>query len=281
MGVEREGAGRRFLVTGANAGIGRATAEELARRGGSVILVCRDPERGKTAREEIRAATGNERLDLLIADLSSQRQVRRLADEVLERYERLDVLLNNAGVITRERRVTEDGLEWQFAVNHLAPFLLTNLLRPLLAASAPSRVVNVASKAHRGATLDFEDLQMERGYRSLKAYGRSKLANLLFTRELARRWEGTGVTANALHPGVVSTKLLFTAARITRFLSLFFRSPERGARTSVYLATAPEVQGVTGEYFVDRRPREPSPEARDPELARRLWEESLRLVGLS
>lgn len=273
--------GRRFLVTGANAGIGKATAEELARRGGSVVMVCRSPERGEAAREEIRAATGNDGVDLLIADLSSRRQVRGLADEVGERYDRLDVLVNNAGVITKERRLTEDGFEWQFAVNHLAPFLLTNLLRPLLASSAPSRVVNVASKAHRGASLDFEDLQMEREeYRPLKAYGRSKLANLLFTLELARRLEGTGVTANALHPGVVSTKLLFTAARVTRFLSFLFRSPERGARTSVYLATSPEVDGVTGQYFVDGRPREPSPEARDPDRARRLWEESRRLVGL-
>lgn len=267
-----------ILITGGNAGIGRATAERLASLGHTVVLVCRDRGRGEAARREIASSTGNQRVDLLVADLSSQRQIREVASEFLSRYDRLDVLINNAGVLTRRRRVTEDGLELQLAVNHLAPFLLTNLLLERLRGSAPSRVVVVSSEAHRGGRIDFSDLQGERSYSGLRAYRQSKLANILFTRELSRRLQGSGVTVNALHPGVVRTGLLFTGWRIAHLARPFLRTPERGAEGSVYLAVSPEVTGVSGRYFVDLRPVEPSPRAQDPETAKRLWEESEALT---
>lgn len=267
-----------ILITGGNAGIGRATGERLASLGHTVVLVCRDRGRGEAARREIASSTGNQRVDLLVADLSSQRQIREVASEFLSRYDRLDVLINNAGVLTRRRRVTEDGLELQLAVNHLAPFLLTNLLLERLRGSAPSRVVVVSSEAHRGGRIDFSDLQGERSYSGLRAYRQSKLANILFTRELSRRLQGSGVTVNALHPGVVRTGLLFTGWRIAHLARPFLRTPERGAEGSVYLAVSPEVTGVSGRYFVDLRPVEPSPRAQDPETAKRLWEESEALT---
>ena len=272
------------LITGANAGIGKATAEELARRGAVVVMVARDQGRGEKAREEIVQATGNRQVELLLADLSSQAQIRGLAEEFRARYDRLDVLINNAAVFTRERRTTEDRIELQFAVNHLAPFLLTNLLLDLLKKSAPSRVVTVSSEAHQRTSMNWKDLQGERGYSGLKAYSQSKLANVLFTKELARRLEGTGVTANALHPGVIGTNLLFSGFGPLRLLGplfkFFMKRPEQGARTSVYLATSPEVEGVSGEYFKDGKRTAASPQAQDAEAARRLWEISAELTGL-
>jgi NAD(P)-dependent dehydrogenase (short-subunit alcohol dehydrogenase family) len=223
-------------------------------------------------------ATGNSAVDILISDLSSQRQLRELASAFRSRYGRLDVLINNAAVITRDRRVTEDGLELQFAVNHLAPFLLTELLLDLLKASAPSRVVTVSSEAHREGRIDFDDLQGERSYRALRAYRQSKLANILFTHELSRRLRSSGVTANTLHPGAVATRLLFTGWRIARLVRPFLRKPTRGADLSVYLALSPEVTGVSGRYFVGGRPTEPSRRASDPEAAKRLWEVSAALA---
>lgn len=269
---------RVYLITGANAGIGRAAAERLAASGGRVVMVCRDRARGEAARREIIDATGNPAVDLLIADLSSQRQIRELAAEVRSHYDRLDVLINNAAVITRERQVTESGLELQFAVNHLAPFLLTELLLGLLEASAPARVITVSSEAHRTGRIDFDDLQGKHSYRGLRAYRQSKLANILFTRELARRLQGGRVTANTLHPGAIATRLLFTGWRIARLVRPFLRQPARGAETLVYLALSPEVTGVSGRYFVDNRPTEPSRRASDPETARRLWEVSEALT---
>lgn len=269
---------RVYLITGANAGVGRATAERLAETGAQVVLVCRDRGRGEAARREIVAATGNKGVELLIADLSSQRQVRELAAEFLSRYERLDLLINNAAVLPRRRQVTADGLEQQFAVNHLAPFLLTNLLLDILRRSAPSRVVTVSSEAHREGRIDFADLQGERSYRRLRAYRQSKLANILFTRELSRRLQGSGVTANSVHPGVVATKLLFSGWRSAGLVRPFLRSPEGGARPVSYLALSPEVAGISGRYFVDRRPVEPSSRAQDPETAKRLWEVSEELT---
>ena len=276
--------GKVCLITGANAGIGRATAEELARRGAVVVMVARDQGRGEKAREEIVQATGNRQVELLLADLSSQAQIRGLAEEFRARYDRLDVLINNAAVFTRERRTTEDRIELQFATNHLAPLLLTNLLLDLLRKSAPARVITVSSEAHQRTSMNWKDLQGERGYSGLKAYSQSKLANVLFTKELARRLEGTGVTANALHPGVIGTNLLLGGFGPLRLLGplfkLFLKDPEQGARTSVYLAASLEIEGVSGGYFKDEKRAAASPQAEDPEAARRLWEISAELTGL-
>jgi len=272
------------LVTGANSGIGKATALALATRGATVAMVCRDRGRGEAARAEIAEMSGNEAVELLVADLSSQGATRKLAEEFARRHRRLDVLVNNAGAIIGTRRLTEDGVEATFALNHLAYFLLTNLLLDVLKASAPSRIVNVSSNAHKGATINFDDLQMERGYAGMRAYGHSKLANVLFTYELARRLEGTGVAANCMHPGVVATKLAKDAALWLRILwplmSPMLLSPEKGAETVVYLASSPDVEGVTGEYFVEKTPVTSSAESHSEEVAKRLWDISAELVKL-
>ena len=276
--------GKICLVTGANAGIGKAAALGLARRGATVVLLCRSEARGAAARTEIERGGGEAPVHLLAADLASMRQIRRVAEEYLQRFGRLDVLVNNAGVLAwRERRVSEDGLELTFAVNHLAPFLLTGLLLDRLRTSAPSRVVTVSSGAHRRVELDFDDLQNERGYDPFDVYSQSKLANVYFTYELARRLEGTGVTANCLHPGVVSTALFRDMKwwqRVALFLGRpFLLSPERGADTAVHLAADPGVAAVTGHYFEKRKSVKSSPVSYDPDLARRLWELSEALTG--
>jgi len=275
--------GRVVLVTGATSGIGLAAARALAGLGARTLLVARDRARGEAACEEIRRATGSDRASLLVADLATGGGVHRLASEVRERTDRLHVLLNNAGAIYTERQLSPDGIEMTFALNHLGYFRLTRELLPLLEAGAPSRVVNVSSSAHRQGHMDWDDLLGERRYSGWKAYGQSKLANILFTRELSRRLGGKGVTANALHPGVVATgfghnnrgffKLLVTLG------APFLTSPEKGARTSIYLASAPGLEGVTGKYFVACREREPSAEARDDAAARRLWELSEGMVA--
>lgn len=266
------------LLTGGTSGIGRAAAEQLASSGVRLVLISRDRSRGESARRSIVSATGNDHVDLIFADLSSQSEIRAGAAEFLDRYDRLDVLIHNAGLLTRERRESREGLELQFAVNHLAHFLLTDLLIERLRASAPSRIVVVASEAHRAGRIDFGDLQGERSYHRLRAYRQSKLANLLFVRELARRLKGSGVTVNGLHPGVVDTGLLFSGWRIARLIKPFLRTPAEGARELVYLALSPEVAGVSGCYFVDRTPTEPSRLATDPEAAKRLWEVSEELT---
>jgi NAD(P)-dependent dehydrogenase (short-subunit alcohol dehydrogenase family) len=277
-------AGRVCVVTGATRGIGRATAEGLARVGARVVLVCRRKEDGDAVAREI---TAQSRVvpDLVTADLSSQTSIRQAAGYLRGRYPRLHVLINNAGVIPRNREVTVDGLEMQFAVNHLAYFLLTNLLLSQLQAGAPSRIINVSSGAHSHATLDFDDLQSERGYEPKPVYSRSKLANILFTYELARRLTGTGVTANCLNPGVVATGMLadymgipLAGAALAR---TFGAKPEEGAGTSIYLASSPEVESVTGMYFERKRPIASSRASHDEAAARRLWEVSERLTGLS
>lgn len=271
------------MVTGANAGIGRVTALVLARMGATVIMVCRNRERSEPVLREIRQATGNQEVHLMIADFASQRSIRELAAAFRRRYDRLDVLVNNAGAINFDRSLTEDGLETTFAVNHLGYFLLTNLLLDRLVASAPARVINVSSNAHRAGRIDFDDLQGARRYSGWKAYAQSKLANILFTVELARRLEGTGVTVNALHPGFVSSNFA-TGTPLSRLgmrlLRPFTITPEKGAETSIYLATSPEVEGVTGRYFVRKRVVEPAPAATDPAAARRLWQVSAELTGL-
>ncbi len=274
--------GKVCVVTGANSGIGRVTAIDLAGRGATVVLICRDHAGGSAVVEEIGRRGGN--AVLLIADLASQRQVREVAAAFLKRFDRLDVLINNAGVAGWSTRFeTEDGLERTFAVNHLAPFLMTNLLLDTLKASAPSRVVTVSSAAHRNYTIDLDDLQGERRYSGFGAYSRSKLANILFTHELSRRLEGTGVTANCLHPGVVATGIFRNVPAWLRviFTSRLVMSPERGADTTIYLATAPELAEVSGQYFVKRKPVRPSRASRDAETARRLWWASEVLTAAS
>jgi retinol dehydrogenase-12/retinol dehydrogenase-13 len=273
--------GRVCVVTGASGGMGRAAARELARRGATVALVVRSRERGEAVAGEIARDTGRRDARVVLADLARQADVRRAAGEILAAYRRVDVLLNNAAVYTRRRTLTEDGIEMQWAVSHLAPFLLTHLLLPRMRESASARVVTVSSGAHRGGELRWSDLEMRgRRYRGFRQYANTKLANVLFTRELARRTAGTGVTANALHPGVVATELLMNGFPPIRLFRRWMRTPEQGAATAVYLATSPQVATVTGEYFVDERPVAPSPAATDDEAARRLWELSERAVGL-
>jgi NAD(P)-dependent dehydrogenase (short-subunit alcohol dehydrogenase family) len=273
---------RVVLITGATDGIGAAAARELARRGATLVIVGRNPDKTARVVERLRGETGNERVEGLTADLSAQPDVRRLAEQFRQRHDRLHVLVNNAGAVFHPRRLSADGLEMTFALNHLGYFLLTELLLDVLKASAPARVVNVASAAHRRARLDFDDLQNERRYRAFQVYSQSKLANLLFTSELARRLRGTGVTANALHPGVVLSRFGAEAGWVGRLLRsltwAFSISPEEGARTVVYLAASPEVEGVTGEYFVEEKVAVSSAAARDEPAARRLWEVSESLT---
>ena len=269
---------RRVLVTGGNAGIGKATAVALAKRGDDVVITVRDSAKGERAAQDIRAKTGRD-VTWMIVDLAALESVRCFTDEFVARYSRLDVLINNAGLILGERRVTDDGFEETFAVNHLGPFLLTTRLLPLLRSSAPSRIVNVSSRMHVRAIhgIDFDDVQRNRRYRAMEVYAESKLANLLFTSELARRLAGTGVTANAVHPGVVATNFSLDGdadgiiAWFYRWAAPFMRTPERGAETSVYVATHPDLDGISGGYFASCRRRKPSRAARDDEAARRLW----------
>ena len=276
--------GRTCLVTGANRGIGFAIAHGLAAQGAHVILVVRDEKAGNAAAEEIRRVTENDAVDVLVADLSSQASIRELAEQVLTRYRRLHVLVNNAGVITRRRSLTVDGIETQFAVNHLAYFLLTSLLLQRLRTSVPARIVVMASDAHWTHELDFEDLQLSRGWRPVRAYSQSKLANVLFAYELARRLSGTGVTVNCAHPGGVATKLLASAFPLptitTPLVYRFAASPARGAETPLWLATAPELDEITGKYFVRRKAVPSSAATYDLFAARQLWDESARLTGL-
>lgn len=278
-------AGRTVLVTGATSGIGRATALGLATMGAHVAITGRDRGRTEDAALKISAA-GGIKVEVFVADLSSQAQVRRLASEVLDGLPRINVLINNAGGYWSSRHVTADGLERTFAVNHLAPFLLTNLLLDRLERSAPARVVTVASGAHTNGRIDFENLQGEHSYSGSRAYSQSKLASVLFTYQLARKMRGSAVTANALHPGVVRTSFgAEDPARIQRLLIPFLRpvmkSPAQGAATSIHLASAPELEQVSGRYFANRRPKKSSTRSNDLAVAARLWEASADLVGLT
>ena len=274
------------LVTGANSGIGREACVALASMGAHVVMVARDPARGEAALREVRSRSGNSGGELMLADLAVQESVGELARSFSRRHRRLDVLINNAGALYSERSVTPDGFERTFAVNHLSAFLLTNLLLPALRAGSPSRIVNVASRAHRrGGPLDFDDLQSERRYIPFRVYGRSKLANILFTYELARRLEGTGVTANCLHPGVVRTGFAQGEKGAT---GMFFRlirplmlTPRKGAETLVYLAASPQVAGVSGHYFVGKKPVRSHRRTYDTAAARRLWTVSAAMTGLN
>lgn len=280
--------GKVCVITGANAGIGRATALGLAELGATVVLVCRNPDLGQAAVQEIKAASGNQAVDMLQADLSSQAAVRQLAADFRARYSQLHVLINNAGIAPVRRSVTADGIESTLAVNYLAPFLLTNLLLDEFKASAPARVVNVAGDFHRKATIRFDDLMSEQDYSGAAANNQAKLALILFTYELARRLEGTGVSANCLHPGPTATDgplhdpdLSAFSRAMYRIVRVFFQSPEKGAETSIYLASSPEVDGVTGKYFIKKRAVESSPESYDAAIALRLWDVSAQLTGLA
>lgn len=272
-------AGRRVVLTGGTNGIGLAAAEALAARGARLTLVARSASRASAAAARIsQMAPSAPPVDVVLGDLATVAAVRRIGHEIAERYPRIDVLINNAGALFSSRRLTADGLEMTRALNHLAPFTLTTTLLERLIVSAPARIITTSSAAHRGARIPFDDLDAARGYGGfgLTRYGQSKLANILFTVELARRLEGTGVTANCFHPGVVNTGfnrnngLLLSVAMLA--IAPLARSPRRGAETLVWLADAPEVSGISGAYFVDKRPVQPSPAARDAAAARRLWE---------
>jgi NAD(P)-dependent dehydrogenase (short-subunit alcohol dehydrogenase family) len=278
-------AGKTVLVTGATTGIGKMTALGLARLGPTLVIVGRDPARAEAARAELATASGNPKIEILLADLSSQASIRKLALDFQAKHEQLHVLVNNAGAIRMERSVTVDGVESTFAVNHLAYFLLVNLLLDVLKKSAPARIVNVSSQVHVRGKLDFADLNHEKSYKGFQVYSDSKLANVYFTYELARRLEGTGVTVNCLHPGVVASN--FGQGDGTGWLRFavklakpFFITPADGAKTSIYLASSPEVEGVTGKYFDKCKPAESSRRSHDPAVAQQLWSVSEQLTGL-
>jgi len=273
--------GKVCIVTGANTGIGKETARALAMGGAHVVIGCRDPVRGAAACAELAADVDGAELTALDLDLASLASVRAFAAEFIARFDRLDVLVNNAGIWSGRRQLTTDGFELTFGVNHLGHFLLTHLLRDRLIASAPARVVTVSSALYARGRIDFDDLQTERSYSRTRAYGAAKLANVLFTVELARRLEGSGVTANVLHPGAVASDFIRELPDFIRWAAgLVLASPERGARTSVWAATSPELAGVSGAYFSGCRIRALRGPARDPEIAARLWEVSADLAGL-
>ncbi len=275
------------LVTGASSGIGKAAAKGLARIGASVVMVCRNHIRGEAALSEIQKETGNSSVDLLVTDLSSQEAICQLAEEFKDRYQYLHVLVNNAGVYYSKRHVTIDGIEEMFAVNYLARFLLTNLLLDVLRNSAPARIISVAGAYHTRGIINFEDLQGEKEFNGPRANYQSKLADVLLTYEFARRLEGNGVTANCLHPGVVGTDLVDKDPDFPSFIKFIYKrtkflmkSPEKGAETILYLAASPEVEEITGQYFINKKVSQSSPESHDESLAKRLWDVSAEITGL-
>lgn len=272
------------VVTGANSGVGEVTARALAEKGAQVVMVCRNPQKGESARERIRATVPNARVQLLLGDLSVLSSVRKVAEQIRSEHEEVHVLVNNAGVYLPRRIETEEGLEGTFATNHLGPFLLTRLLTEPLARAEGARIVNVASEGHRQGRVDFSDLQSEKKYRAMGAYCASKLMNVLTASELARRLSDRGITSNSLHPGVVSTGFAQDHPgafnRLFRLAKPFLLSAEKGARTQIYLSTSEDVAAVTGEYFSRSRRRRPSRRALDAETALRLWETSCDLADV-
>jgi len=276
--------GKVCLITGGNSGIGKATALALAKLNASVVIVSRDRDKGEATIIEIKSKSSNRNVDAMTADLSSQDSVRELAHDFKGRYKRLHVLINNAGIFLPRRIQTVDGLETTFVTNHLGHFLLTNLLLDVLKANAPSRIINITSSAHRGTEMNFDDLQAEKKYSGYHAYSQSKLANVLFTYELAKRLEGTGVTVNCLHPGVVRTgfgkDVTGLMSILVRVGSPFMLSPEKSARAAIYLATSPELEGVTGKHFSRGKEEKSSTESYDAASAERLWRISAELVKL-
>ena len=273
------------MVTGANSGIGKAASLALANMGATIVMVSRNRERGEAARSEIIKESQNRSINLLLADLSSLESVRHLVAEFHQKYSKLHVLINNAGLFNQRRHVTADGYESTFATNYLAPFLLTNLQLDLLRASAPSRIINVSSVGHYSGHINFDDLNLEKEYGGWKAYGQSKLALVLFTHELAKKLQGTGVTVNSVHPGTVATNIwarpLGPAGFIMAIPKLFMTSPERGAETIVYLASSPEASNLSGEYLEKLKVKKSSDESYNEEIAQRLWDVSAKLTHLS
>jgi len=272
------------IVTGANSGVGLATVVELARQGATVVMACRSPERGEQALRQALERGGSSKVELMLCDLGSLDSIRAFASAFQARYPRLDVLINNAGVVSLKRQTTRDGFELQLGTNHLGPFLLTLLLRESLQAAPQGRVVNLSSDAHRVGSIRWEDPHLTRGYSVWRAYAQSKLANILFTKGLAYRLRGTPLTANCVHPGAVATRLGVDretgfGQTVTRLLKPFFLTPEQGADTSVYLATSDAVKGVSGEYFYRRAPGKLSARAEDREAIERLWFWSEQQVG--
>lgn len=287
MAVERMPMrGKICLITGATDGIGKATAFELARRGATLILVARNRAKGEAVQQEIKTTCDNPSIDLLIAELSSQASIRQLSEDVHERYTQLHILINNAGTVQLKRSETVDGLETTFAVNHLAPFLLTNLLLDILKSSAPARIINVNSNSQAGGRVPFDDLQGKKSYNMMRAYGYSKQAQMLTMYEMARQLQGTGVTINNLHPGFVGTNIgmdnvgPIIQAIARKILGLVGVSPEKGARTSIYLATAPEVEHVTGKYFINSIPKPSVAISYNETLQKQMWDISAELVHL-
>jgi NAD(P)-dependent dehydrogenase (short-subunit alcohol dehydrogenase family) len=276
--------GKTVVITGATSGIGLVAAEELAKKGARLVLVARDKTRGEQVVSKLREMAPGINHSIHYADLSRLQEMKRVAAEIAAAEPRIDVFINNAGALFNSRQVTEDGLELTFALNHMSYFVMAHGLRERLVASAPSRVINTASDAHKGNQLDFNDLQSSGSYRGMKVYGRSKLCNILFTRELARRWAGTHVTVNTLHPGFVSTRFGDESggffSYVVRAAKLFAISPEKGAETIVYLASSDAVTRVSGQYFYKCRVASPTPEAQDDAAAQRLWAETAKLAGI-
>jgi NAD(P)-dependent dehydrogenase (short-subunit alcohol dehydrogenase family) len=274
--------GKICMITGANSGIGKATAIGLAKMGATIVMVSRNKMRGEKALEDIKKDCGNGGVDLMLADLSKQKEVVQLVKDFKEKYQELHVLINNAGVNLSKRVLTEDGIETTFAINYLAPFLLCNLLLDILQKSGPSRILNVASSV-QAKSINFENLNGEKHYRQLNAYGQSKLAMVLFTYEFARKIEGTGVTVNCLHPGYVKTNMVRKFRKFVKYfyplIGLFMRSPKKGAKTSIYLASSPEVEGISGKYFKKRKLEKSVEASYDEELAKRVWDVSVDLTN--
>jgi NAD(P)-dependent dehydrogenase (short-subunit alcohol dehydrogenase family) len=283
--MKRNMSGKVCLVTGGTSGIGYVTARELAKVEANVVITARSEEKGKRSVEKLRAESGNSKINALIADFSFQSQVRKLVEEFKRQYDRLDVLINNAGAIYFRRTLTQDGIEMTFAANQLAPFLLTNLLLERLVSSAPARVVNVASNAHEGHVINFDDLEGERNYSFMNAYGQSKLANVMFTYELDRRLAGSEVTVNAVHPGYVGTNMGGNNGWLVRLFlpinRLWAIDVDQGAETVIYLASSPEVDGVSGKYYYQNKAVPSSPYSHDENAAKRLWEVSVEMTGLN
>jgi len=277
--------GKVCLITGANSGIGYQTALALAKMGAQIVMVSRSRAKGEAAQAALKAQSGNQLVDLLIADFSVQQSIRSLAEAFKAKYSRLDVLVNNAGGAVGKRELTAEGYEMNFAVNHLGYFLLTNLLLDALKASAPARIVNVASSAEAFGTINFDDLMLEKHFTAMHAYGQSKAANIIFTYELAKKLAGTGITVNSVHPGVVRTNFGAQSGGFFRIFTTvarpFFLSSEQGAQTLIYLATSPDVEGVTGQYFTKKRPIKSSKQTYDPAVQQRLWQVSAQLTGLA
>ncbi len=272
------------IITGASSGIGEVTATELAQQGATLGLICRDKTRGTDTINNIKQKTGNDKVNLHLADLNSQKQVRKVAKECLKQYPKIHLLINNAGLIAKKRSITEDDIEETFAVNHLSHFLLTNLILERIKSSSPARIINIASEAYMLGKLNFDDIDIKkRRFNSFQAYGNSKLATVLFTNELARQLNGSGVTVNCLHPGIVATRFgkdLSLGQKSIGFLVIpWLRGPQKGAATTIYLATSPEVKDVTGKYFQNCKQSKLHPKAVDKELEQKLWQVSLEMVA--